>query len=141
MRLEKISSDSVKDILTNRLELDTRVTVLGHTQRGGPPCAYDRWLSTLQGIEAVNAVLSAGPGIPTPVITIRENKIGRSSLVDAVKMTKTVSQAIKEKDFDKAMDLRDAEFREHHNAYLKTTTTDHPKMMQPSEKVWTRPDL
>lgn len=135
MKLNKISSDNVKDILTDRLGLDTRVTVLGHTQRGGSACAYDRWLSTLQGIEAVNAVLSASPGVPTPVITIRENKIGRSSLVDAVKMTKTVAEAIKEKDFDKAMDLRDAEFKEYHNAYLKTTTTDHPKMLQPSEKV------
>lgn len=136
--MKKISSDSVKDLLTDRLGLDTRVTVLGHTQRGGNACAYDRWLSTLQGIEAVNAVLSAAPDIPTPVITIRENKIRRSSLIEAVKMTKTVSQAIKEKDFDKAMDLRDAEFREHHNSYLKTTTTDHPKMLQPSHKVWIR---
>ena len=126
----------VKDLLSDRLGLDTRVTVLGHTQRGGSACAYDRWLSTLQGIEAVNAVLDARPDIPTPVITIRENKIGRSSLVDAVKLTKTVALAIKDKDFDRAMDLRDAEFKEYHNAYLKTTTTDHPKMLQPPEKVW-----
>jgi hypothetical protein len=34
--------------LTDRLGLDTRVTILGHTQRGGAACAYDRWLSTLQ---------------------------------------------------------------------------------------------
>jgi 6-phosphofructokinase 1 len=42
--LNPIKVDYVKDILRNRLKLDTRVTTLGHTQRGGRPCAYDRIL-------------------------------------------------------------------------------------------------
>jgi 6-phosphofructokinase 1 len=42
--LKPIKVDYVKDILRNRLQLDTRVTTLGHTQRGGRPCAYDRIL-------------------------------------------------------------------------------------------------
>jgi 6-phosphofructokinase 1 len=40
--LKPIRSDYVKDVLTNRLGLDTRVTTLGHIQRGGRPCAWDR---------------------------------------------------------------------------------------------------
>lgn len=40
--LKPINADYVKDVLTDRLGLDTRVTTLGHTQRGGRPCAYDR---------------------------------------------------------------------------------------------------
>lgn len=40
--LKPICADHVKDVLANRLGLDTRVTTLGHTQRGGVPCAYDR---------------------------------------------------------------------------------------------------
>lgn len=42
--LNPIRAEYVKDVLTDRLGLDTRVTCLGHTQRGGRPCAYDRIL-------------------------------------------------------------------------------------------------
>lgn len=42
--LNPIRAEYVKDILTERLGLDTRVTTLGHTQRGGRPCAMDRIL-------------------------------------------------------------------------------------------------
>ena len=42
--LNPIRAEYVKDVLTERLGLDTRVTCLGHTQRGGRPCAYDRIL-------------------------------------------------------------------------------------------------
>lgn len=42
--LNPIQANYVKDVLTDRLGLDTRVTTLGHTQRGGAPCAFDRIL-------------------------------------------------------------------------------------------------
>ena len=42
--LNPIKAEYIKTILTDRLGLDTRVTTLGHTQRGGRPCAYDRIL-------------------------------------------------------------------------------------------------
>ncbi|EEQ29921.1 6-phosphofructokinase, alpha subunit [Microsporum canis] len=132
--LQKITSNKVKDILSDRLQLDTRVTVLGHTQRGGSACAYDRWLATLQGIEAVKAVLDAKPGSPSPIITIRENKIERTSLVEAVRVTKSVSEAISNKDFATAMALRDSEFQAYHRAYINTTTPHHPKLLLPEAK-------
>jgi 6-phosphofructokinase len=40
--LNPIRPEQVKDVLANRLGLDSRVTTLGHTQRGGKPCAWDR---------------------------------------------------------------------------------------------------
>lgn len=43
-KLNPIRAEHVKDVLTERLGLDTRVTTLGHTQRGGRPCAFDRIL-------------------------------------------------------------------------------------------------
>ncbi|KAJ5931141.1 6-phosphofructokinase eukaryotic type [Penicillium verhagenii] len=133
-QLNKISSSKIKDILTERLGLDTRTTVLGHTQRGGAACAYDRWLSTLQGVEAVRAVLEMSPKSPVPVITIRENKIMRTPLMDAVQATKDVTAKIHAKDFDAAMNERDAEFKEYYHAYLNTSTPDHPKMSLPENK-------
>jgi 6-phosphofructokinase 1 len=73
-------------LLSKKLGLDTRITTLGHTQRGGVPCAFDRMLATMQGVEAVNAVLDSTPDIPSPMIGMRENKITRTPLVDAVKL-------------------------------------------------------
>ncbi|EEP77944.1 6-phosphofructokinase [Uncinocarpus reesii 1704] len=116
------------------LKLDTRVTVLGHTQRGGAACAYDRWLATLQGTEAVRAVLEATPDSPSPIITIRENKIERGSLIEAVEATKRVAKCVDEKGFEEAMQLRDSEFKAYHRAYINTTTPHHPKMLLAPEK-------
>lgn len=45
--LNPIKGEAIKDVLVDRLGLDTRVTTLGHTQRGGKPCAYDRILVRL----------------------------------------------------------------------------------------------
>lgn len=133
--MNKVSSSKIKDILTNRLGLDTRVTILGHTQRGGAACAYDRWLSTLQGVEAVRAVLEMSPESPSPVITIRENKIMRTPLMEAVQATKDVTARIDNKEFEKAMEMRDAEFKEYYHAYRNTASPEHPKMILPEGKV------
>jgi 6-phosphofructokinase 1 len=42
--LNPINAEHVKTVLAEQLGLDTRVTCLGHTQRGGRPCALDRIL-------------------------------------------------------------------------------------------------
>lgn len=136
----------VKDLLADKdgLALDTRVTTLGHVQRGGTAVAYDRMLATLQGVEAVKAVLEATPETETCFIAITENQIVRRPLMQAVQDTKTVAQAVEEKDFDKAMSLRDAEFSEMFNSYNLTTNVrvddhhlpekevriNHPKTMR-----------
>lgn len=75
------------------------------------------------------------PQSPVPVITIRENKILRTPLMEAVQLTKDVTAKIHEKKFVAAMDMRDAEFKEYYNAYLNTSTPDHPKLMLPENKV------
>ncbi|KAF2843630.1 6-phosphofructokinase [Patellaria atrata CBS 101060] len=134
LNLEKITPAMVKDVLCNDLHLDTRITTLGHVQRGGQACAYDRMLSTLQGAEAVNAVLEATPDTPSPVISIIENKIVRKPLLEAVKLTQQVTEAIKAKDFERAMHLRDAEFAEYYAAYMITTSAEKPELLLPPEK-------
>jgi 6-phosphofructokinase 1 len=84
--LNPITSKDMTDLLTDRLHLDTRMSILGHVQRGGKPCAYDRNLATMQGVEAVEAVLASKPHIPSPVITMNENKVTRTDLMQAVAM-------------------------------------------------------
>lgn len=128
----------IKDLLADKsgLALDTRITTLGHVQRGGVACAYDRYLATLQGVEAVNAVLEATPETPTPFIAITENKICRKPLVQAVLDTKEVAKAIEAHDFDRAMSLRDTEFSDIYESYMTTTATDlNDAMRLPPQKV------
>ena len=133
-KLNKISSEHVKDALAGRLKLDTRITTLGHVQRGGSACAYDRMLATLQGVEAVDAVLNATPETPSPVICINENKIVRKPLMDTVDQTKQLAAAIHNRDFDKAMHLRGNEFREYHKGFVMSTATQQPGISLPQEK-------
>lgn len=47
---------TVGNMLMNCLDVEVRVTVLGHVQRGGQPTPYDRWLATCFGTEAVHLV-------------------------------------------------------------------------------------
>ncbi|GAC71954.1 pyrophosphate-dependent phosphofructo-1-kinase [Moesziomyces antarcticus T-34] len=131
--LNDITPDMIKDVLSNDLGLDTRVTTLGHTQRGGKPDANDRILATLQGIEAVDAVLEATPETPSYVIGISENKITRIPLMFAVEQTQKVAKLIESKDFDGALDLRDPEFAEGLRAfkYISQITDDE---MLPEKK-------
>ncbi|CAH6718909.1 ATP-dependent 6-phosphofructokinase subunit beta [[Candida] jaroonii] len=132
--LKPISCNEVKDVLVDRLGLDTRVTTLGHVQRGGTAVAYDRILATLQGVEAVEAVLDCTPETPSPLIAIEENKIVRKPLVDAVRITKSVATAIESKDFEKAMSLRDSEFVEHLNNFIAMNSANHNEPRLPADK-------
>jgi 6-phosphofructokinase 1 len=130
----------VKDLLAdkNGLALDTRITTLGHVQRGGTAVAYDRMLATLQGVEAVKAVLEGTPETPTWVITINENKIVRKPLMEAVQATKQVAKAIENQDFDLAMSLRDTEFSEQYKSFMMTTAVQtNNNMMLPDKQVCT----
>jgi 6-phosphofructokinase 1 len=133
--LNKIPCSAIKDLLSNELKLDTRVTTLGHVQRGGAPCFYDRMLSTLQGVEAVNAVLAATPTSESRVIAIIENKIVQQSLKEAVALTLQVPEAIKARDFDLAMKLRDSEFTEYYKSYKITTALEQPELRLPEDKA------
>ena len=131
--LNPISPDAIKTVLSDQLGLDTRVTTLGHTQRGGKPVAFDRILATLQGVEAVEALLTSKPGEPSPVIGIEENKIMRRPLMEAVKMTQAVTKAIENKEFEKAVSLRDSEFGECLKAFHAISRLDE-KLLLPKEQ-------
>uniref|UniRef100_A0A7N8XHC6 Phosphofructokinase, liver a n=1 Tax=Mastacembelus armatus TaxID=205130 RepID=A0A7N8XHC6_9TELE len=86
-----ISSTYIKDLVVKRLGYDTRVTVLGHVQRGGTPSAFDRILSTKLGVEAVIALLEASPDTPACVIGLSGNHPVRLPLMECVEMFFPVS--------------------------------------------------
>ncbi|MBC8164207.1 MAG: 6-phosphofructokinase [Roseiflexaceae bacterium] len=105
-----IKADYIKKVLEERLGEDTRVTILGHVQRGGAPSAFDRWMSTLVGCTAVDEVLAMTPDSESMVIGIRENRITRYPLLAAVEETHAVARAIEAKQYDQAMEMRGGSF-------------------------------
>lgn len=131
--LNPITSNQVKDVLVE-LGLDTRITTLGHVQRGGSAVAYDRMLGTLQGVEAVKAVLESTPETVSPMIGIVGNKIVRQPLIKAVELTKQVAANIEAKQFDEAMALRDSQFAEDYENYLYTSIYDDGSKILKDEK-------
>lgn len=131
--LQKITSENVKDCLVD-IGLDTRITQLGHVQRGGTAVAFDRFLATVQGVEAVKAVLENTPSTPSPMIGILNNRIVRTPLVEAVKLTKSVAKAISEKRFDDAMGLRDSTFKEYYSNFLSISQGDDNQQLLPENK-------
>uniref|UniRef100_A0A8D2MMP6 Phosphofructokinase, liver type n=1 Tax=Zonotrichia albicollis TaxID=44394 RepID=A0A8D2MMP6_ZONAL len=112
-----ISSNYVKDLVVQRLGFDTRVTVLGHVQRGGTPSAFDRVLSSKMGMEAVMALLEATPDTPACVVSHSGNQSVRLPLMECVQVTKDVQKAMDEKRFDEAIQLRGRSFENNWNIY------------------------
>jgi ATP-dependent phosphofructokinase / diphosphate-dependent phosphofructokinase len=74
-----------------RTGFETRVTILGHVQRGGTPTAYDRVLSTRFGIGAIDAVHDGAFG---QMVALRADRIVRVPLAEAVGELKTVDPAL-----------------------------------------------
>ena len=73
--------------IENRTGFETRVTILGHVQRGGTPTAFDRILATRFGIAAIDAVHDEAFG---QMVALRADQIVRVPLAEAVAELKTV---------------------------------------------------
>jgi phosphofructokinase-like protein len=60
-------AETLAEVIEERLGHETRTTVLGHTQRGGTPSAYDRIWATRVGVAAYDLVLAKSWGM-MPVV-------------------------------------------------------------------------
>ena len=89
-----------------RLEIDTRVTVLGHVQRGGAPSAFDRILGCRMGAEAVMALVEAAPDTEPCVVTLVGNVAVRVPLMKCVEKTQAVTAAMAARDWERAIQVR-----------------------------------
>ncbi|XP_005040660.1 PREDICTED: ATP-dependent 6-phosphofructokinase, platelet type isoform X1 [Ficedula albicollis] len=112
-----ITSEKVKDLVVQRLGFDTRVTILGHVQRGGTPSAFDRILASRMGVEAVLALLEATPDTPACVVSLSGNQAVRLPLMECVQMTQAVQKAMDEGRFLEAVKLRGRSFENNLNTY------------------------
>jgi 6-phosphofructokinase 1 len=91
----RLSKRGIGDLLSGNVEretgFETRVTVLGHLQRGGSPSPTDRIWATRLGVEAVELVVAGKSG----VIPIRRNgEVDVVPLADVVKETRRVPREL-----------------------------------------------
>ena len=80
----------IADEISRRLGVETRVTVLGHVQRGGSPTAFDRVLATRFGIHAVDLAREGRFGY---MVALRGTRIEAVPLEEATAGPKEVDLA------------------------------------------------
>ncbi|XP_077364548.1 ATP-dependent 6-phosphofructokinase, platelet type isoform X1 [Festucalex cinctus] len=112
-----ITSSIVKDLVVKCLGFDTRVTILGHVQRGGTPSAFDRILASRMGVEAVLALLETTANTPACVVSLCGNQSVRLPLMECVQMTQEVQKAMDGKKFEEAVKLRGRSFENNLKTY------------------------
>ncbi|XP_034429018.1 ATP-dependent 6-phosphofructokinase, platelet type isoform X3 [Hippoglossus hippoglossus] len=112
-----ITTDYIKDLVVKCLGFDTRVTILGHVQRGGTPSAFDRILASRMGVEAVFALLETTANTPACVVSLCGNQSVRLPLMECVQMTQEVQKAMDEKRFEEAVKLRGRSFENNLKTY------------------------
>jgi ATP-dependent phosphofructokinase / diphosphate-dependent phosphofructokinase len=77
--------------IEKRTGFETRMTILGHVQRGGTPTAYDRVLATRFGVRAVEAVHEQRFAT---MVALRGTDIVLADLADAVAEPKLLDPAL-----------------------------------------------
>ncbi len=79
--------------IEKRTGFETRVTILGHIQRGGTPTAFDRVLATRFGIAAIDAAEDRDYG---KMVALRGTKIERVPIKEGVAELKTLDPELYE---------------------------------------------
>ncbi|KAA1417953.1 6-phosphofructokinase [Nocardioides humilatus] len=87
VRLGGIGDRLAKEI-EDRTGAEARAVVLGHVQRGGTPTAFDRWLATRFGLQAIGAVADGDFGV---MVALRGKDIVRVPLAEGTGELKVVS--------------------------------------------------
>ena len=80
--------DRLAQEIEQRTGKEARAVVLGHVQRGGSPTAFDRWLATRFGLQAVDAVADGDFGT---MMALRGTRIERVPLAEGTGELKVVS--------------------------------------------------
>lgn len=77
--------------IREHLQVEARVTVLGHIQRGGSPTAKDRILASRLGAAAVEALVGGASGVMVGEV---EGEVDLTPLKEAVERRKDINRAL-----------------------------------------------
>ncbi len=83
----------LEEEIERRTGFETRMTILGHVQRGGVPTAFDRVLATRFGVAALDAVAAQRFGA---MVSLQGTQIVEVPLQDALREPKLVDASIYE---------------------------------------------
>ena len=75
---------------------EVRITVPGHTQRGGAPCPYDRALSTRLGAAAAMAILDEDYGNMIAIINNKTKRVPLKETAGKLKVVEKKNQFVEE---------------------------------------------
>ena len=106
-----LEASTVKKILSKQLG-ETRVTVLGHIQRGGAPSAFDRILATRLGAAAVTYLVANGLDAPPVLMGLRQNREQTTPLSEVIEKSGAVGRLLDAGAYQAALALRGASFGE-----------------------------
>ena len=84
-----------KKELKEKLDLDIRITIPGHMQRGGSPCPYDRVLSTHMGSAAAGLILKDEYGYMVGIVNGKIKKVPLQECAGKLKMVSPDDQLVK----------------------------------------------
>ncbi|MBQ6322201.1 MAG: 6-phosphofructokinase [Lachnospiraceae bacterium] len=76
--------------------LEVRITVPGHTQRGGSPCPYDRVLSTRLGVSAAKLIMDEEYGYMVGIVNNKTRKVKLKDVAGKLKTVAPDDQLVKE---------------------------------------------
>ncbi|MCB0064320.1 MAG: 6-phosphofructokinase [Caldilineaceae bacterium] len=127
-----ITAAYIKEVLETRTGQDTRVTILGHVQRGGSPSAYERIMAAIVGHAAAESLLTTSSE-QAELIGIRQYSVTSSPLMECVEQTHHVGELIRQQRFDEAMAMRGGNFAEIYHIF-QTLARAKPRRLQPEEK-------
>ena len=82
--------------IQNRMDQEVRITVPGHTQRGGSPCPYDRVLATRLGAAAADLILKEDYGYMVGIKNGSIRKVPLGEVAGKLKMVDPKADIIKE---------------------------------------------
>ncbi|ESO12363.1 hypothetical protein HELRODRAFT_63110 [Helobdella robusta] len=128
-----ITPNQIKDAIEN-VKLDTRITILGHIQRGGHPSAYDRILASRMGAEAVLCLVDYNKDSLPQVIAVEGNSITRISLIDSIAKLRSLKTMMEERDYDRVAVARGQYFVSNFNSYMLMAEVNPPAKVEHFEK-------
>lgn len=105
-----LKAETLKDILSKELG-ETRVTVLGHVQRGGSPSVFDRILAIRLGAAAVDYLVEHGKEAPPVMMGLQKNEVVATPLEEVIVKSQEVGKRLAEGDYQTALALRGGSFR------------------------------
>lgn len=93
-------SYAIAEIINSKINLKPNVTILGYTQRGGSPCPYDSYLSTVFAKGTFNNLMDAKFGYMVAVVNEKPKNVPIDAAIKDIRL-------VSKEDYDFALSLGD----------------------------------